>query len=106
MPGQRVDLPSYSMFMATPVYEVGENIVFGLMQEAVVPDASDTLYTLPSPGAERLDIVSDFFYGTPHLWWVLASVNRIHDPIAGPPTGTVLRIPTRDRLSRLGVLTL
>lgn len=104
MPGQRVELPPYSMFSATPIYEVGGNTVFGLMQEAVVPDATDNLYTLPTAGESRLDIVADHFYGAPQLWWVIASVNRIHDALVGPKTGDVLRIPTRERLGRLGIL--
>lgn len=105
MAGQRVQLPTFSMFAATPIYEVAGETVFGLMQEAVVPDATDTLYVLPPPGERRLDIVADYFYGTPELWWVIASVNRIHDPMLNPKTGDTLRIPTRERLARLGLIT-
>lgn len=45
------------------------------------------------PGCEnRLDLVSYKFYGTPFLWWVLAKINNIQNPMY-LPTGVILRIP-------------
>lgn len=104
MAGQRVELPAYSMFSATPVYEVGGDVVFGLLKDAIVPDASDDLYTVPPGGAHRLDAISYYFYNTPHLWWVLARVNNVVDPLIGVAVGTVIRIPTKSRLASEGVL--
>lgn len=104
MADQRVELPAYSMFSSTPVYNVQGNIVFGLLADVVVPDGTDELYTVPSAGEARLDLISDNFYSTPHLWWVLARVNRITDPMTEPATNDVIRIPSRARLAALGVL--
>ena len=105
MTGTRVELPAYSMFATTPVYRVGEDLVFGLMKPTVLPDGTDDLYPVPSGGEGRLDLLSTHFYGTPQLWWVLAAVNNILDALIGPSTGDVLRVPTRSRLVSLGVLT-
>lgn len=104
----RVQLTPFSMWSETPIYEVpaaGENlVVFGLLKDMVVPDATDTLYTLTQQGLHRLDLLSHHFYGVPDLWWVLARVNGILDPLVGAPLGTVLRIPRKERLAQLGVL--
>lgn len=104
MAGQRVELPPYSMFATTPVYEVESDVVFGLMKDVIVPDASDDLFTVP-PGAEnRLDSISYKFYGTPSLWWVLARVNNIADPLTGVEANATIRIPTKARLASEGIL--
>ena len=93
------------MFTSTPVYDLGAGlIVFGLMQPSVVPDATDELWTVPSAGVSRLDLVANSFYGTPALWWVIASVNNIIDPLVSVPQGTSIRVPTKDRLSAQGIL--
>lgn len=108
MAGQRVELPPYSQFSATPVYtvatEAGPLIVFGLAKDVVVADATDVRFKVP-PGAEhRLDLISQQFYGTPHLWHVLARVNNLMDPLDGFALGAVIRVPTKARLASEGLL--
>lgn len=101
------------MFSATPAYS-GVNaeiegswqkvIVFGLMVEAVVPDATDVLYTVPQAGEGRLDLISQQFYGTPELWWAVALVNNLVDPLIGFLAGQTIRIPQKTRLASEGLL--
>lgn len=109
----RIELPPFSMFSATPVYDgveaeiEGERqkiIVFGLMVEAVVPAASDVLYTVPQAGEGRLDLISQQFYGTPELWWAVAVVNDLRDPLIGFEAGQTIRVPTKERLASIGIL--
>jgi len=105
MAGQRIELPQYSMFAKTPIYDLGgDTVVFGLMQPVVVPDATDELWLMPSAGVPRLDLLANDFYGTPQLWWVIASVNNMLDPLVAVPEGTPMRIPTKERLSAEGIL--
>jgi hypothetical protein len=104
MAGQRIELAPYSMFAQTPLYEVDSNVVFGQMVPAVVSNATDIIYTVPSAGEHRLDLISTQFYGVPDLWWVLAAVNNIIDPLVAVPANTLIRIPNRDRLATEGVL--
>ena len=101
------------MFSTTPVYDGVEVevegvrqkvIVFGLMVEAVNPDASDVLYTVPQAGEGRLDLISQQFYGTPELWWVVAVVNNVLDPLVGFVAGQIIRVPKKERLASEGVL--
>jgi len=102
------------MFAATPVYDgisaeiEGSRqkvIVFGMMVDAVVPDATDTLFRVPQAGEARLDLIAQKFYGVPDLWWVIALVNNIVDPLVGAEVGKNIRIPTRNRLASEGILT-
>lgn len=105
MAGQRIELPNYSMFAKTPIYDLGhDTIVFGLMHPAVVANDTDELWVVPSSGVPRLDLLANDFYGTPHLWWVIASVNNLLDPLIGVPVGTAIRVPTKERLSAEGIL--
>jgi hypothetical protein len=108
----RIELPSYSMFAGTAAYQVHEQIdgsrqtvaVFGLRREVVVPDSSDQTYTVPVGGEGRLDLISQSFYGTPELWWAIASCNLGMDPFIGPHIGQIIRVPTQLRLASLGIL--
>ncbi len=104
MAGQRIALTPYSMFAKTPVYEVDSNVVFGLQIPVVVPNTTDIVYTVPTTGEFRLDLISTQFYSVPDLWWVIASVNNIVDPLVSVPVGTAIRVPTRARLASEGVL--
>lgn len=108
----RVELPAYSMFSSTPAYqiqaEVDESLqtiaVFGLKINAVVPDPTDTLFTVPTGGEGRLDLISQKFYGVPDLWWVIANCNPAMDPMVGPNVADIIQVPTKLRLASLGIL--
>lgn len=105
---QRVELPTFSMWAQTPVYQIqtddGLTIIFGMLQDIIVPDPTDFLFTVPVGGLYRLDLLSQQFYGVPDLWWVIARANAIIDPLLGPALGQIIRIPTKARLATEGVL--
>ena len=111
-PTVRVELVPFSMFAATPAYQIPaeldsgtENVVvFGLKRNAVVPDPSDSLFTVPAGGQGRLDLVSQKFYGTPELWESIANCNPSLDPMIGPEAGSIIQVPARLRLASLGIL--
>lgn len=108
MADQRVQLPAYSMLARTPIYEIvtddGNVVVSGLMQDVIVPDPTDVVYITPIGALFRLDLISQSFYGVPDLWWVIARVNGILDPVVGPALNQQLRIPTKARLAKEGIL--
>lgn len=98
----------------TPVHEIdvdqsvdpsGKLVVFGLMREPVVKASSDTVFRIPQGMESRLDLISNKFYGTPDLWWVVAMVNDLLDPLTGFSLNQEIRMPTRARLAQEGVLT-
>ena len=41
----------------------------------------------------RPDLISNIFYGTPSLWWLLLVVNKIEDPFEGFNVGDEIKIP-------------
>jgi hypothetical protein len=108
----RVELVAYSQFSATPAYQIQAEVddslqtvaVFGLKQNAVVADPTDILFTVPTGGGGRLDLISQKLYGTPELWWAIANCNPAMDPMVGPSMGDVIQTPTKLRLASLGIL--
>ena len=92
------------MFGETPVYEVNGQLVFGLMVDVIVPDPTDFRHTVGVNEANRLDILSTKFYGTPELGWVIARVNNLVDPMEGFAVRQEIRIPSKDRLASKGLL--
>ena len=114
MGSTRIELHPYSMFGATPVYDgiavevegVRQKVIlFGMMVDSVVADATDEIFRVPAGGDARLDLIAQKFYGVPDLWWVIALVNNILDPLVGAPVGTNIRIPAKSRLASEGILT-
>lgn len=106
-------LPTHSMFSGTPVYggetldidgETTSVVSFGLRNSVVSRHQSDKLHTVQLWGKNRLDLISYDAYETPDLWWVIADVNGIQDPMVGVDVGDVLLIPDIQRLSSLGVI--
>lgn len=61
-------------------------------QKIVDKSEGDQYYTVTIEDANRLDIISNYFYNTPRFWWVVALANYILDPF-DVPVGTNLRIP-------------
>lgn len=108
----RVELVPYSMFAATPAYQIDAEVdgatqtvaVFGLKRDLVVPDPTDILFTVPTGGQGRLDLISQKLYGTPELWWAIARCNPDMDPMIGPSVAQVIQVPTKLRLATLGIL--
>ena len=65
---------------------------------ATDPRPDDSFHTVVE--GDRLDLLADRFLGRAQLWWVLADFNQIDWP-PDLATGTVLRIPSRERLALL-----
>jgi hypothetical protein len=62
---------------------------------ALTPSTTDTVIQITS--ADRLDKLSQEFYGTPDLWWVIATLNQIKGSYV-VSSNTIIRIPQRDRV--------
>jgi len=57
-----------------------------------IPDKDDDIIILTESG-DRLDTLSNLFYGTVAYWWVIASVNNLHNAYLSLPEGMELKIP-------------
>lgn len=47
----------------------------------------------------RLDNIAFEYYEDPRLWWVLAHVNRIYNPLTDMEVGMTLIVPQRDAVT-------
>jgi hypothetical protein len=86
------------MFIRTPVYNVNNTIVFGLRREVIAPDPTDSIIGVTQTMVGDLGILAYELYGTSELWWVIAELNHILDPMTEVVEGLQLRVPSRDRL--------
>ena len=57
-----------------------------------IPLKNDDIYVATQTG-DRLDLLSNQYYGSPTYWWIIANANNIHDGKLGLKDGTILRIP-------------
>lgn len=62
---------------------------------------TDIQYTVENFYVGRLDLISAVFYGEPRWWWLIAQYNNILDPFSEITAGSVLMIPSKDRLPLL-----
>lgn len=88
-----VSIPEASQFKFTPIYKDGDTIRFGLRQTPISPRSSYRIYTVTPEMENRLDLISNAFYGDPSFWWVIADANNMTDPLAAVPIGSKLRMP-------------
>jgi hypothetical protein len=63
----------------------------------IPPATDDIILQITTP--ERLDKLSQEFYGTPSLWWTIASINSLKGSSYMVASNTIIRIPTRDRIT-------
>lgn len=53
-----------------------------------------TQFVVPQFCEGRMDLISYIHYETVNLWWLIAHVNNIMDPITDLEAGMVLKIPS------------
>lgn len=62
----------------------------------IIKDGS-VYHTVEASEENRLDIISNIYYGTPTFYWAIAMANNIIDPMI-VVKGTILRIPSYESL--------
>jgi hypothetical protein len=81
-----------------------DDLVLDIMKKRFIyKDPYDETYTIPRHFDERPDLCSFELYGTAKYWWIFAQRNPdiILDPIRGFTTGTVIKIPSKDNISKM-----
>ena len=58
----------------------------------IVPQDGDAVHHVTS--SDRIDSLAKKYYGDSRLWWVIAQVNDMDDPVSGLYIGRKLRIPS------------
>lgn len=93
-------------FIPTKVYLEGvtrePKVYLDYLKATYLPLIQDintyTEYQVTSPMEARLDLISNLFYKTPNLWWVIGMYNGITNPIFEVSVGRKLKIPSRNVL--------
>ena len=88
-------LEAYSFENLFNVYNEKDKFFYNLLSTVTFPDTlADnfySVYTVPYDNITWTDI-SNKLYGTPSLWWLICSVNKINNPVEFPKAGTELKI--------------
>lgn len=90
------DLNKYVMENGFAVHkdETKDQYFYNILKTVITPDVIDPKYftrvriTAPTP----LTAISYNLYGRIELWWLICTVNNIHDPVSLLPGGSVIRI--------------
>lgn len=71
--------------------------VFGASRPTKIQERSDDIIIVANEG-DRLDNLAAKFYGSPRLWFVIASVNNLNNGSMHITPGTEVRIPLKSRV--------
>ena len=71
--------------------------VFTSTRPTKIQERSDDLIIIANEG-DRLDNLASKFYGSPKLWYVIASVNNLNNGSMHITPGTKVRIPAKSRV--------
>ena len=72
--------------------ETKNRVYTSTLYPQIYPSNTD-IVTVVKVGAQRLDILSYRYYGTPDLWWIISQANNLSGDTMVVPPGTKIRIP-------------
>ncbi len=96
--GEIKDLPSLGRIRYENIFKMYETpnrqYYYNLLQSLYINGQIDSTKIYYMPVREYLpwSIISHNAYGTIELWWLIALVNEIYNPVKQPEVGTVLKI--------------
>lgn len=104
-----IKIPITSRYQQTKLFEQqysekdpsqGKFTFFGTWSIPEIPESdTDTFITAREGDMVRLDALAKEYYGNEALWWVIALVNEVYDPIyEATVAGKTLRIPDAGRV--------
>lgn len=70
-------------------------------REPLTVSPNDRVYQVERKFEGRIDLIASLFLGDPRNWWVLAQYNAILDPFEEIREGTLLYIPSSERLAAI-----
>ena len=72
--------------------ETKNRIYTSTLYPQIHPSNTD-IVTVVKVGAQRLDMLSYRYYGTPDLWWIISQANNLAGDTMVVPVGTKIRVP-------------
>lgn len=80
------------------VEDDGQTYLETFNQKFIPKSDNDTYHVVTPREVNRLDIISEDFYGTPDYWWAIALANNMIDPFF-VSEGVMLRLPPLSSLN-------
>lgn len=90
-----------SRYVAGGTAEVNSTAIEWWERSVLQINNDDREYIVEAAYAGRLDLIAASFLGEPRWWWVIAQYNNILDPFAEASEGTVLYIPTVEKVKSI-----
>lgn len=93
----RIDRGQHDRFRRTRVY--ADELIqagtrrYGTWRAPTIPTDTATRHTVTSADVGHMDAIAKKYYNDERLWWVIAWVNRIKNPITDMVVGQQLLIP-------------
>lgn len=91
----------YSRYVSGGNTEVGQKTLEWWERARFTMNADDQIYVVERHFANRLDLIAATYLDEPRYWWVIAMHNNILDPYNEVTEGTIIYIPTRERVKTL-----
>ena len=103
---RRISLPRESRYTQTQLTQVrgdGNELLNTYVWNVWRPikitlSRDDVFYRVKDSDVGRLDLVAVRTYGKSELWWVIAYVNDIKDPLQDVEVGSLIRLPSLRRI--------
>jgi len=93
------ELPSLNNYRYENLFNVYQNeanqYFYNLLSKVNFPaNMDETYYTTYTVENDNLPwtFISNKFYGTIYLWWIICASNQINNPVYFPKAGTILKI--------------
>lgn len=93
------ELPYLDTFRYENLFNVYQNnnnqYFYNILSKINFPaDMDETFYTIYTVPSDQVSytFISDKFYGTITLWWLICAVNNIQNPVQFPKAGSSLKI--------------
>lgn len=91
-----------SRYVSGGTTEVNTNALEWWERTILSSNSDDTRYVVEQKFEGRLDWIAAMFYNNEsRYWWVIAQQNNILDPYSEVVTGTILYIPTLERVQAM-----
>jgi hypothetical protein len=90
-----------SRYTAGGTSEVNSKAIEWWERDVIPVDASDTVYVVEAQYVGRLDQIAAIYLLEPRYWWIIAQYNNVLDPYNEIQEGTILYIPSIDRVKSL-----
>lgn len=89
-----------SPYFTTPIKDFYLDI---MNKRDIPPNANDKIVVIEAKYNERPDLFANDFFGSPRLWWILATRNMdtLIDPIADFKTGVAIFVPSAETIQDL-----